>query len=111
MYAAAFVMNSWLGVQKYIFEGESPEEIMSCFGQVQDLGCLVRMGRSEENAAGQKQLDKLEEFLEKYYEGSLTIEDIRALDITISLGGFRCLGVAEGEEEIAALRQKYPDAR
>ncbi len=110
MYAAAFEMSSWLGVQEYVFEGESLEEIMSRFEQVQDLGCLVRMGRSEENAAGQKQLDKLEAFLEKYYEGNLTPEDIKTLNVKISIGAFRCLGIAEGEEEIDALRQKYPGA-
>ena len=39
-------------------------ELLSEFEQVQDLGCLVRMGRGQENKKGQKELDKLEAILD-----------------------------------------------
>ncbi len=111
MYAAVFEMTGWLGVQQYVFEGDGPEQIMDRFQQIQDLDCLVMMGMQQERGAGKKQLEKLEEFLGKLYRGKLTMEDVRALDVNISIGHFRCLDVAEGEEAIAELRQKYPAAR
>ena len=111
MYAALFELESWLGLQKYIFEGESASEIFNKFERVQDLSCLVRMGRGEEGKRGQKQLDKLEAMLEKYYSGELEMADLAAFNIKISLGAMACTAVAEGEEAIAKLKADHPDAR
>ena len=110
MNAALFEMDSWLGHQKYIFEGEDASEILSKFERIQDLSCLVRMGRSEEGKKGQKQLDKLEEILEKHYSGELTMDDLKTFDIKISLGAMNCSGIAEGDDEIEAMKSNNPDA-
>lgn len=77
------------------FEGDTPNEIMKSVEKVQDFECLLRMGREEEDKKGQKELDKLESFLQKYYEGELTIDDIRSLNIKLSIGDIVCNEVTE----------------
>jgi len=86
-----------------VFEGDEPWGIIAGVEGVQDFGCLMGMGRSRENAKGQKELDKLEKFLQKYYSRELTMEDIKGLNIKLSIGNIICHGVAEGDEEIAKL--------
>lgn len=111
MYAALFEMDSWLGHQQYIFEGKCASELLIKFEQIQDLSCLVMMGRGEEGAAGQKALDKLEDILNKHYSGKLTTEDLQTLDIKISLGTIKCASIVEGEEAIKTLREAHPSAQ
>ena len=86
------------------FEGDSPSAIIRSVDRVQDFDCLLRMGKMEEGEKGQKELTKLEAFLEKYQDGTLTMEDISNLDINLSIGTIKCLGIADGEEEIAKLK-------
>lgn len=64
------------------------------------------MGRSEEDEEGQKELDILEEFFEKYNDESLTLEDIRNLNIHLRIADIVCLGVANSKEEISELKAK-----
>lgn len=111
MFAALFEMTSWMGCQQYIFKGNTASNLLSEFERVQDLGCLVRMGRSQENKKGQKELDKLEAILEKYYDGSLTTDDLLTLDIAISLGTIKCVCIEEGDDAAEKLKKQYPGAR
>ena len=111
MYAALFEMTSWMGCQQYIFKGNTASALRSEFERVQDLGCLVRMGRSEEKKKGQKELDKLEAVLNKYYDGSLTPDDLRTLNISISIGAIKCVCIEEGDDAMDKLRTQYPNAR
>lgn len=111
MYAALFEMTSWMGCQQYIFDGGSVSALLSKFERVQDLSCLVQMGRSQESQKGQKELDKLETILDKYYDGSLTADDLLTLDIGISLGTIKCVCIEEGDDAVDKLRAQYPKAR
>ena len=111
MYAALLEMTSWMGCQQYIFKGNTASALLSEFERVQDLGCLVRMGRSEEKKQGQKELDKLEAVLNKYYDGSLTPDDLRTLNISISIGAIKCVCIEEGDDAMDKLRTQYPNAR
>lgn len=112
MVAAVIEMNSWIGQQQYFFEGEKASDILFAFESVQDLSCLVRMGRMEEGTAeGQKALDTLEVILEKYYDGELTMHDLKEMDIKISIGAIKCLAIAEDEKTITELKTNYPNAR
>ena len=86
------------------FEGETASDIMSEVEEYQDFGCLLMMGRANEGKKGQKELDKLEAFLQKYYERSLTMSDLENLNIKLSIGNIVCYGIAEGEEAIAKLK-------
>ena len=61
-YVAVIEMTSWMGTHQHIVRGDSASELLSEFEEIQSLNCLVRMGRMEENASGQKQLDKLRNY-------------------------------------------------
>jgi hypothetical protein len=111
MYVALFEMSSWMGPEQHIVRGSSAAELLYEFEEIQHLGCLVRMGRSEEGAEGQKMLDKLEEILYKRDSGDLTNEDLLTLDIKISLGTIKCVEIAEGDNAAEQLKAKYPNAR
>ena len=65
---------------------------------------MLRMGREEEDEQGQKELDKLEKFLDKYYDGALELSDVEQLNIDLFVGSIVCLGIAEGDEAIAKLK-------
>ena len=111
MYAAIFEMKSMFGLHQYFFEGTTPVAIMDAFEYEQSLECLIRHGRREENREGQIVLDRLEEFYNKYMDFNLTMDDIATLDVVLSIGTIKCLGIAEGAENIAALKAQYPNAR
>lgn len=98
---AALIEIGWI---KKCFEAEDPCGIIRKVEDIQDFGCLLRMGRMEEGKKGQKELSKLEAFLDKYYDGTLTMEDIEKLNVHLSIGDIACHGVAETEEGIAALK-------
>lgn len=93
-----------IGWMTECIEGDSPYAIIRGVERVQDFDCLLRMGRMEEGKKGQQELTKLEAFLEKYQDGTLTMEDISNLDIKLSIGTIKCFGIAENEEEIAKLK-------
>jgi hypothetical protein len=111
MYAVLFEIDSMFGRHQYIFEGKTPEAIMTEFEYEQNLECLIRHGRYEEDAKGQLALDQLEAFYNKYVSGSITIEDIASLDVKISMGSIKCLAFAEGEEAVTVLKADDPNAR
>ena len=111
MFAGIFEIDSWMGTERHYFEGESPSDLIDQLEHVQDLSCLVRMGRMEEDKKGQKQIDKLEAFLDKYYSNGLTVEDLRNFNIKISIGWIRCAKVAEGEKAVEELSKEYEDSK
>ena len=111
MYAALFEMKTQMGKQQYIFEGEDPLILLSEFENVQNLWCLVQMGKVHGTKEDKKPLKKLEKLLEKYRMCDFTIEDLLSLDIEVSIGSIKCVTVVEGEEEIAKLRAAYPNAQ
>ena len=80
------------------FSGDTATEIMQAVEQFQDFDCLMSMGRSNEGKKGQKELDKLSMFLDKYYSGNLTIEDIQQLDVRLSIGCIKCLELVENDD-------------
>lgn len=101
-----FAAKIKLGWINDCFEGEDAIEIVQKMSVHQDFDCLIRMARMEETKKGQKEVDKLEEFVKKYYDGTLTMDDIKALDVHLSVGNIVCHGIAETEEEIETLRAK-----
>ena len=72
------------------YKGDDPNEIIREIASEQDFDCLLRMGRMQESEEDQGELDKLEAFLDKYHGESLTMEDIKGLDIHLSLGNIVC---------------------
>lgn len=82
-----FEISGWAGKQQYEFEGETVDSLVAQLNNVQDLRCLVQMGD------GEKGIKKLEKFLEKYYADKLTVDDLKSLDIDISIGRIKCIDV------------------
>ena len=99
---AAIIELGWI---KQCFEANDPCGIIRKVEKVQDFDCLLEMGRMEEDEAGQKELDKLEVFLDKYHHKMLTMEDIKALNIHLSIADIICHGIATTPEDVAALKQ------
>ncbi len=110
-YVAVIEMTSFYGLEQHIVQGDTAGEVLTNFEEIQHLGCLVRMGRQAEGAKGQKQLDILEAILNKRAIGTLTIEDLTALDIHLSLGKICFLEAFCGEGAMEALQAKYPEAK
>ena len=111
MYAALFEVNGWVGIEQHIVRGNDAADLLYAFEDIQHLYCLVRMGRVEEEAEGQKMLDKLEEILDKRDRGSLTNKDLLTLDITLSIGTIKCVEIVRGKDAAEKLKSKYPDAK
>lgn len=111
MYAAVFEMSSWMGLEQHILKGKTAADLLNGFENIQSLSCLVRMGRSQEEANGQKALDKIEEILQKSYDGSLTPEELLTLDVKLSIGTIKCAEILEGADAAEKLKAAYPDAR
>ena len=110
-YAALIEIDSgWLGKEQYLIKGASPKKIMQKFESVPDIPCLIQMGRSQEDAAGQQSLDLLENLYNKYQSGKFTIDDLALLNVSVSIGSIICRSIAAGDEEISALKAQYPNA-
>lgn len=77
------------------FEGDDCVEILAQFEHVQDLSCLVRMGRFEGTKNEQKELNRLEKMLNKYYSGDLEIADLEKFSFRLSIGLLRCIEVSD----------------
>ena len=95
MYVATFRTDNGYVEHEYTIEGSSLEKIVSRFQAVQDLDCLVRMGRLMGDTDDEKALDGLENFLIKFYAGKLNLEDLRDFEVNLSAGSIKCLKVEE----------------
>ncbi len=72
------------------YEGETPEMIIYQLYDMQDLDCLVRMG-----PMFGEDVSELEAFMDKFHNGNLTFEDIRNLNIELSIGTIKCISIEE----------------
>lgn len=111
MYAGLFELNSWMGKEQYVFVSDTATDLLNKFERVQDLSCLIAMGMDREDEAGKESLERLKELLNKHYSGQLTIDELKLLDVQISLGSFKCVDIIEGDDAEKLLREKFPDAK
>lgn len=108
MTAAIFELVGWVGCERYFFQGETAAEVLTQLNRVQDLRCLARMGWVQElSAEGSAAIDHLWTMLDKQMDGTLTVQDLSALNIELSIGTLKCLGAAEGKQAVARLKRKY----
>ena len=110
-YVAVIEMTSWLGTHQHIVRGDTPSALIEDFENVQNLHCLVMMGRGEEDDEGQRNLDILEDILNQCENSELIEDDFKMLDIEISLGRIRFIEAFVGEGNEEKLKAKYPNAR
>ncbi len=92
-YTAKFQMG-WMTVDA---EGDSPSELMQAVEKEQDLMCLVQQCAMMGTKADKKEIGKVISFLEKQSDDSLTIDDIRDLNVKLSVGSIKCLELMEND--------------
>ena len=93
------------GHETYLFTGCDALQLYQKLELVQDLDCLARMAQMVGDDASQ-----LESLADLFYDGKLELENIGAIDVKLDAGRIKCLAVAETDEEIENLKQKYPKA-
>lgn len=99
MYTSIFEIFGLSGIQEYTFAGKDASDILFQLQCVQDLGCLVEMGSKMEDENGKKGLARIQNILDKDREGSLTIQDLKDLDVSLSIGSVKCVCVEERQLE------------
>lgn len=97
---AARIIIGWMDK---VYSGDDASEIIKQVEKVQEFDCLISMGRSMGELSEQNEINKLEQFVSLYRTGELTMQDIKKLDIKLSVGNIKCTGVAESEDEISKL--------
>ena len=72
------------------YEGDSAEEIVMQMYDFQDFDCLVRMGPEYGD-----DVSELKAFMDKFHFGELTFEDLKNMNITLSIGTIKCIAAEE----------------
>ena len=85
-YKATFSVG-WMTVHA---EGETPADLVREIEKAQDLQCLAQMADMMGTKKDKKEIRKLIDFLDKYSDDSLTIEDIKNLNVDLSAGALKC---------------------
>ncbi len=86
MYKAEFHIG-WMTVNA---EGDTPADLVREIENAQDLQCLVQMAGMMGTKKDKQEIKKLVDFLEKYSDDTLTIDDIKNLNINLSVGKLKC---------------------
>lgn len=76
--------------EKHEYEGMYPDEIISQLMRDQDLYCLLRMGPQFGDDVSQ-----LQNFIDKYEDGELTSDDIKSMNIVLTIGTIKCVDFEE----------------
>ncbi len=92
-YSATFHIG-WMTVNA---EGDTPADLVREIENAQDLQCLVHMAGMMGTKKDKKEIGKLVSFLEKYGDDTLTIDDVRNLDVDLSVGALKCESLIEQE--------------
>ena len=90
-YSATFHIG-WMTVNA---EGDTPADLVREIENAQDLQCLVQMAGMMGTKKDKQEISKLIDFLEKYSDDTLTIDDIRNLDVKLSVGALKCESLEE----------------
>ena len=90
-YTATFHIG-WMTINA---EGDTPADLVREIENAQDLQCLVQMAGMMGTKKDKKEIGKLIEFLEKYNDETLTIDDVKNLDVNLSVGALKCESLSE----------------
>ena len=100
MKAALFEIKSWLGPERYLVKARSAGGLIKELQEYQNLECLVMMGDDDDL----DELTKLDAIIRKSKCYKLTLEEIAQMDIHLSIGDIKCLGVADDDDEEGVAR-------
>lgn len=90
-YSAVFHIG-WMTVNA---EGDTLEDLIREVENTQDLQCLAQMASMMGTKKDKQEIRKLIEFLEKYSSDELTVDDVKNLNVDLSVGGLRCESLRE----------------
>lgn len=90
-YAATFSIG-WMTIKA---EGNTPAELVQEIEKAQDLQCLVQMAGTMGTKKDKQEIRKLIDFLGKYNNDELTIDDVQNLDVQLSVGALKCVSVSQ----------------
>ncbi len=76
-------------------EGDTLEDLVREVEKAQDLQCLAQMASMMGTKRDEQKIRKLIDFLEKYNSDELTVEDIRNLNVELSIGDLKCESLSE----------------
>jgi len=91
MYSATLSIG-WMTVNA---KGDTPADLVREIEKAQDLQCLVQMAGMMGTKKDKQEIRKLIDFLEKYSDDTLTIDDVRNLDVKLSVGALKCESLEE----------------
>ena len=100
MKAALFEIKSWIGTERYLIKARSVRGLLTGLQKHQNLECLVMYG-DEEDA---DELAKLSTILKAAKRSALTLEQLAQMDVHLSIGDIKCVGVADDDDEEGAAR-------
>ena len=106
MVGAIFFTDTDHGGHDYFYKGEDANDLITQFNEDQNLTCLPEMGRSMGTKKDKIVLKKLDAFLTKYYEGKLTMGDLKDFSVNLSIGYIGVRAIAETDEEVEQLEAK-----
>ncbi len=90
-YSAVFHIG-WMTVNA---EGDSMSDLIREVEKAQDLQCLAQMAGMMGTKKDKQEIRKLIDFLEKNNSNELTVDDVRNLDVKLSVGSLKCESLTE----------------
>lgn len=92
-YKAKFTVG-WLSVDA---KGNSLQELIDVIEKEQDLMCLIQQVNMMGTKKDKREVQKLIAFLDKRNADKLTVEDVKELDVKLSVGRIKCDEFIENE--------------
>ncbi len=105
MVGAIFFTDTKYRSNEYFYTGVDANDLITQFNEDQNLTCLPEMGRSMGTKKDKVVLEKLDSFLMKYYEGELTMDDLKDFSVNLSIGFIGVRAIALNSEEVKKLEQ------
>lgn len=99
MNAALFELTSWMGKTTYLVKSKTVSGLIDELEKFQSLECLIYMG--EEEGDDQNELLKLSEILKASRSGQLLLASLAEMDVHLTPGSIKCLGVAKDGDKVA----------
>lgn len=100
MKAALFEVKSWIGAQRYLIRAASVEGLIDGLEEYQSLNCLLYSSEEKD----MPELLKLEHILDEAQCGELSLSELAGMNVRLSVGAIRCLGVADDGDDAALER-------
>ncbi len=106
MKKATFEIDGLFGKSSMEFEGETWSDVADRLNDEQDLFCLANQVQLMGTPADKRKTKAFIDFLSKYQHRTLAREDIASSKLELSIGGFKCVAVADDDDEKPQVAKK-----